>query len=375
MSSKIPLATLLSQALVAFTIEFDNEAEVRLPHRTTDYGRTGSGPSAPWLVSMAMWHNCMRLVSEKGIRLGELRRLARTETNLDGMQRWGYIFLEPDPNDLRAKPPKKDWIVRSTPAGRAARKVWEPLFGEIEDRWRDRFGATVVDELRHALFALVVQLDPELPDCLPIVGYGLCSSRLPSPVRVLKAEDAAASPFAEQLEVSLDVLISRILCAFAEEFEAKSKVSLALSANVLRVLDEMPVRLRDLPEFTGISTPMIEVAAGWLVRHGFAKVESLPKPDRGRQIRLNEEGLVEQEQGRKRTAALEDLWCKRYGNPVISEIRKSVEPLVEDGSSRKSPLFRGLEPHRDGWRAKVQKPSLLPHFPLVTHRGGYPDGS
>jgi hypothetical protein len=33
--SEEPLATLLSQLLVAFTMEFDNEAEHRIPHRTS----------------------------------------------------------------------------------------------------------------------------------------------------------------------------------------------------------------------------------------------------------------------------------------------------------------------------------------------------
>ena len=27
------------------------------------------------------------------------------------------------------------------------------------------------------------------------------------------------------------------------------------------------------------------------------------------------------------------------------------------------------------WRAKRKPPDLLPHHPLVLHRGGYPDGS
>jgi hypothetical protein len=38
-----PLPTLLSQALVAHTIELDNEAEHRLPHRTTEQG-SGDAP-------------------------------------------------------------------------------------------------------------------------------------------------------------------------------------------------------------------------------------------------------------------------------------------------------------------------------------------
>ena len=39
----LPLPTLLSQPLVAYTIEFDNEAEHRMPHRTTRYNDRGCG--------------------------------------------------------------------------------------------------------------------------------------------------------------------------------------------------------------------------------------------------------------------------------------------------------------------------------------------
>ncbi len=73
-ASRLPLSALLSQALVAFTIEFDNEAEHQLPHRTT---RHGSRPGGVWLVSMAMWLNCMRYVSADPITVGELVSLAR----------------------------------------------------------------------------------------------------------------------------------------------------------------------------------------------------------------------------------------------------------------------------------------------------------
>ena len=38
-TGRLPLSALLSQALVGYTIEFDNEAEHRLPHRTHDHGR------------------------------------------------------------------------------------------------------------------------------------------------------------------------------------------------------------------------------------------------------------------------------------------------------------------------------------------------
>ncbi len=375
MAGRAPLSTLLSQTLVAFTIEFDNEAERRLPHRTTDFGRTPGSLHAPWLASMAMWFNCMRFVGEQGIALRELRQLAATETNLNGMQRWGYVYLEPDPADPRPKPPKADWMVRALPGGRMVRQIWEPLFAEIEGRWRQRFGPEAIDKLREALAAIAAQLDGDLPDCLPIVGYGLFSFE-PHVKKAPRREQAAAA--AEPGAVAalpLPALLARALGAFAKEFERESAVSLAMSANVLRVLDEMPTRVRDVPELTGISTELVAVSTGWLARNGYAVLSTAPAPGRGKQIRLSEKGLLAQARYGKLVAEIEKGWEQSFSPTAVKALRTALEPMVEDGTAEKSPLFRGLEPYPEGWRAKVRKPALLPHFPLVTHRGGYPDGS
>src|SRR5262249_49856998 len=157
MGDRLPLPTLLSQALVAFTIEFDNEFEHRMPHRTAVAG----GHRGPWLTSMAMWSNFMRVVPDEGVPLREMRGHARI-TNLGGLERWGYVSVEPA--DRRAA---EQWV-RSTRAGRAAQGVWRPLADEIEQRWRGRFGDAAVDELREALSALA---DPRLPRYLPVVGF------------------------------------------------------------------------------------------------------------------------------------------------------------------------------------------------------------
>src|SRR5580700_5244881 len=171
----LPLSALLSQALVAFTIEFDNEFERQMPHRTTNHGSTAGPRQGPWLVSLVMWWNCMRFVGEEGVPVAELETLARTKTNLNGMQRWGYIVVEPDPADRRPKPPRSSWVIRATPKGRKAQEVWQPLFGAIETRWQERFGKEHIDQLRESLWALISQFDVALPDCLPILGYGLFS--------------------------------------------------------------------------------------------------------------------------------------------------------------------------------------------------------
>src|SRR3984957_11181873 len=97
----VPLSTLLSQVLVAFTIEFDNEFEHQMPHRTTNHSSTTDSREGPWLVCLAMWSTCMRFIPEEGVSVAKLEDLARTPTNLNGMQRWGYIVVEPDSADGR----------------------------------------------------------------------------------------------------------------------------------------------------------------------------------------------------------------------------------------------------------------------------------
>ena len=63
-AAELPLPTLLSHALVAFTIEFDNEAERQVPHWTTNYGSAGGSREATWLVSLVMWPNCMQHIGD-----------------------------------------------------------------------------------------------------------------------------------------------------------------------------------------------------------------------------------------------------------------------------------------------------------------------
>jgi hypothetical protein len=113
------LPSLLSQALVAFTIEFDNEFEHRMPHWTTDHDPGRGARQGPWLVSLVMWANCMRFVDESGVTVREVERLARTRTNWDGMRRWRYITLDPNPAGGRSKQPRAGAVVAptATPGG------------------------------------------------------------------------------------------------------------------------------------------------------------------------------------------------------------------------------------------------------------------
>ena len=151
-----PLSTPLSHLLVAFTIEFDNE----LDHRLTE---ADLGHRLP--ISMVMWSNFLRFVGN-GITVGELPEASgipksRTLSTLGGMERWRYVFVSAKPTGAAPKSKrdgwgsaralKPEWFVRPTPIGEKVQEIAPPLFGEIEKRWEQRFGAATVDELRRAL--------------------------------------------------------------------------------------------------------------------------------------------------------------------------------------------------------------------------------
>jgi methyltransferase (TIGR00027 family) len=363
----LSLSALLSHALVAFTIELDNEAEHRLPHRTTNHGLSSQG-DGPWLVSLAMFENCMRFVADEPITVGELETLARTETNLDGMRRWGYITIDGTSKRVHKTRPGPDAVLRATARGLRAREAWLPLPGVIEQRWRDRFGADQMGRLRRSLTEIASRLDAGLPDCLPVLGQTLFS-RGPDPGLPPRPHPA------EPASLALSALMSRVLLAFALEYEAESEVSLAIGANLLRVLGPEGTRLRDLPPLAGTSREAVNWALGVLLRARLTVEEPDPLASRGKVARLTSRGLRAQRLYLDLLTAVEERWRERFGADTIGALRELLEALALGAGDQPPPLFRGLEPYPDNWRASVRPPLTLPYYPMVLHRGGYPDGS
>jgi hypothetical protein len=379
-AAALPLSTLLSQALVAFTIEFDNEFEHRTPHRTTSSAArkqpatTAASPHAPWLLSLAMWALFLRFVPERGISVREL--LYATSLDKQALRNWlvrlsrwwGYLTIAPDLSASPVMPAPGDWIVRPTPGGLKAQQVWRSLFAVIEKRWRERFGGETVDTLRESLAAIVAQLDLNLPEYLPILGYGLRAD----------LDRYAMSPPREGAKASalnLPALLAKVLLVFTIEFERESELSLPICANLLRVLSDEGVRARDLPRLTGVSAEAIKMATGFLGKGAYVVIAGESPASRTRLIRLTAKGLLAQDAYRKRLAAIESEWQKRFGAERIRSLRQMLEQIAGDGTAEGSPLFRGLEPYPEGWRASKPRPETLPHHPVVLHRGGFPDGS
>jgi DNA-binding MarR family transcriptional regulator len=362
MDGRLPLPTLLSHTLVAFTIEFDNEFEHQVPHRTTNHGSTTRSQPVPWLVSMVMWSNFMRFVDEEGTTVRELQHRSRMpaknmRTWLTRLgEWWGYIVVKPNA------------MVLPSPGGRKAMEIWRTLEGLIEKRWRVRFGQDTIDHLREALVTVVSQIEVALADGLPILGYGLFS-RGPEDAQSASADAATIT------SLSLASLLSKVLLSFAIEFERESEVSLAIGANVLRLACEEGVEASDLPRLSGVSKEAIAMSLSFLGKHGYTVIQAKSTANRKKVLVLTPKGRKAQDKYRQLLWAIEEHWQARFGEQAIGRLRDLLEQLDVRPADQRSPLFRGLEPYPEGWRASVPRPEVLPDFPMTLHRGGFPDGS
>ena len=370
----LPLPALLSAAFVAFTVEADNTFEQQLPHRTTSFGASAER-GAVWLTSLAMWFNCVRGLSDGGPQtVAELERRVRMGTNLDGMRRSGYITIEgtgrvPRRPGGAGKPHARPGSVLAlTDRGRAADAVWRPLPGAIEARWRDRFGAATVERLREGLVSVAGQIEAALPDFMPItLGY----DKPPEP----PARDPAER--APDRELPLVSLLSRVLLRFELDCDHGERVWLAVWSDLIRVLDPSDgVAVRDLPALTGVSKEALSVMIGRLEKAGVVVLEPRPPPARGKQLRLTpDRGVRARAAVPRRIERTVHVWEQTYGRTAVAELHAALRAVAGDGTRDGSPLFAGLEPPANGWRAQLPPPRLLPWQPLVWHRGGYPDGS
>lgn len=375
-TADLPLSALLSQVLVAFTIEFDNEFERRMPHRTTTSGL--SDPKvhdAPWLTSLVMWANVMQFVGETGITAGELLRRSRiTKENLraslSGLKRWGYITVKSAVSMAGPKAPKDRWVIRSTVAGREAQKVWRPLAEEIEQRWDARFGKANISKLRTSLATLIDRFNVDLPEYFPVLKYGLFVQARPG-----VKNDSGGTGAAEASGRPLYALLSRMLLAFMMEFESESDVSLAIGANILRLLENSRVPVGELLRLTGVSKEAVKMSLGFLQRGRYLEVANDPAARRRKLARLTPKGFEAKKKYLRRVDVVEENWRKRFGENDVRNLRELLEQFVGDATAETSPLWRGLKPHAGGWRESVSQPDTLPHQPMVLHRGGSPDGS
>ncbi len=366
-----PLSTLLSQALVAHTIELDNEAEYRLPHRTTRQSGSAVPRDTPWLVSFSLWANVLQYLDEEGSTVAQLRARARTsQLLLSGLRRWGYVTVTAPPGQPLRSPPQDDAIVRPRKAALRAGRVWTDLPGVVDDRWRARLGATPVNRLERALRAAYDRIPIDPPAYLPVIHPTQGAKSETPPVRA----QGSRQPEAASCATTLSPLLSGVLVGFTVDVESTARVSLPISANTLRVLDGLGTPVAVLPRLTGVSREANAMCTGWLERRGCAVTEADPT-GRGKRIRLTAKGTKAQHAATQHVHDTEEDWRVAFGAVAVDELRSALEAVVGDGTPASSPLAAGLVPYPDNWRAGVRRPDTLPHHPVVLHRGGFPDGS
>ena len=358
MPEHLPISALLSQALIAFTIELDNAWEAQMPHRTA---RNGGSRRAPYAASLRQWSNFMRVLDDHGMTVGELERRTRAKPQLDAMRRWGYVTVGPGPHDPRQPPRQRELLVVPTRAGRHAQAVWRPLPEAIETRWRARFGAEEVDELRGTLQALRDGLGLDLPQFLTGFYGGYAAPPGDGPA------DVSDDP------LPLSALLSQVLQAFALEYEQSATASLCYSANVLRLLDEDGVQVGQLPRASGVAIEPIRAAVGILAKRGFITAASDPGT-RGKRARLTGNGLQARALYWELPNQIEARWAERLRTDAVQRLRSRLQVLSTPSGARRAPLWLGLEPPPGTWRSKVRRPDLLAHFPMP-RQSGHPDGA
>lgn len=356
-----PLSALLSQVLVAFTLELDDEFEKQM----RESGYAGASLSA------VIWSTLMRFLAGASPSVGgvSVRDLAAQSLSsekavkfqLGCLERWSFITLEADPADDRpvaARPHRlkgrllrdgwgsgrgirSGWIVRPTAKGRRAIEIWPPLFREIESRWLARFGSDDIGTLRLSLEDIAARLDVDLPHGIP----GQWEPDVACKTR--SAQDAAPLP--------LPALLSQLLLAFTMEFQRESRVPLWLCANTLRALSDQPIPESEIPHRTGCSPETSGI--GWQIKP-FIVVESAPPPRRGKLVRLSPLGLLARENYFNVTSAVEKRWETQFGKQKIRRLRESLSDLFVPRHAEHLLIAEGFIPPEGTVRSGTQAPAL-----------------
>jgi hypothetical protein len=189
--------------------------------------------------------------------------------------------------------------------------------------------------LRRSLEAIERQIDLELPQGLPGA--------------ILKLPEFAPRKSAAEDGMPLPVLLSRVLLAFALDFEHDSRAPISMCANAIRVLSDEPIPESEIPKRTGCSEETSGI--GWQLKP-YVTVERDPARGRGKFVRLSEAGMKTQHKYHRLAREIEERWLERFKG-ATEQLREALTTLL-----KRSELSEGLKPPPGTTRADVQTPAL-----------------
>jgi len=340
-----PLSALLSQVLVALTIEIDNEFELGM----ADAGYPGAR------LSVVVWSNLMRFLTGGDTTVDALVQssLMPKESirgQLGCLERWRFVRVGPtlgagsgSKRDgwASSRGIRLDWKVGLTRMGNCAVEIWPVALPTVESRWQSRFTSSESQDLRASLQAIVDQLETKLPWGLP---------EGPDPNRTYPPKDTTPSPLA-----SIHTLLSQVLHAFTIDFDRESPTPLELCANTLRVLEDTTIRLAEIPALTGCSPETSDI--GWMLKP-YVTVARDPTGKPGKIVFLNSRGVEAVDRYHQIAKEVEARWQERIGQNIMTTLRNSLEGLLCPSAEGKSRIADGLIPPPGVVRAGAKIPAL-----------------
>ena len=223
---------------MAYTVEFDNQSELALPHHTTATAprrQTSRPDTTPWLVSYVCWANVLQYVGPDGLTVAALREQARTtHLLLEGLRRWRYVRLIPAEGRPLTKPIAAATLVRTTRHGRLALECGAPCPPSWTSAGGPGSATTPSSGSTHALATVFVRLPIDPPAFLPVVY----------PTQNGRAEIAPPGPPSHvrprRQPPTSSTLLAGVLLGLHARLRNRAEIALPIGANTLRVLGRRP---------------------------------------------------------------------------------------------------------------------------------------
>jgi hypothetical protein len=143
------------------------------------------------------------------------------------------------------------------------------------------------------------------------------------------------------------------------------------------------MELRDLHRDAGVSKEAMSGCVKLLEDLEYIDIDITGKT---KIVILTDTGSRAQAKYRRVLRETELHWRAQYGENVIDDLRAGLEDLFLVDDNDEFLMAEGLRVHEEDWRAHppyvaqteliLEDPeTYLPHYPMISHRGGFPDGS